>query len=113
MLIAPRLLAATIGPLANVLSLAALVTYWRMDLDDGHGNRLPQLSGAPFRDPRWCYWLNVVSLICGFVGNLFLLFNFTGRVRYILALPATIFFWSVATSIVSVSNTPDFIRWEG
>ena len=66
-----------------------------MELDDGHGKKLPQLDGKPFRDPRWCYWLNVVSLICGFVGNLFLLFNFTGRVRYIISLPATIFLWSV------------------
>lgn len=95
------LIAATLAPLANVLSLAALVTYWRENLDDGHGNRLPELQGVPFRDPRWCYDLNLVSLICGFVGNLFLLFNFTGRIRYIIALPATIIIWYFATGIVS------------
>lgn len=94
------LIAATLAPLANVLSLAALVTYWRENLDDGHGNRLPELQGVPFRDPRWCYDLNLVSLVCGFVGNLFLLFNFTGRIRYIIALPATILIWYVATGIV-------------
>ena len=97
------LIAATLAPLANVLSLAALVTYWREDLDDGQGNKLPELQGLPFRDPRWCYDLNLVSLVCGFVGNLFLLFNFTGRIRYIIALPVTILIWYVATGIVGFS----------
>jgi len=50
---------------------------------------------------RRCYDLNVVSLVAGFVGNLFLLFNFTGRVRYIIALPVTILMWYIATGIVS------------
>ena len=94
------LIAATLAPLANVLSLAALVTYWREDLNDGQGNKLPDFQGLPFRDPRWCYDLNLVSLVCGFVGNLFLLFNFTGRIRYIIALPVTILIWYVATGIV-------------
>ncbi|KAF2430068.1 voltage-gated potassium channel [Tothia fuscella] len=94
------LLAAAIAPLANVLSIAALVTYWRMNVDDGTGKPGPELSGKLYADPHWCYALNVVSLVCGFVGNLFLLFNFTGRVRYILALPATILLWYMATGIL-------------
>jgi len=48
-----------------------------------------------------CYWLNAASLILGFVGNFFLLMNFTQRVRYIIALPMTIFLWYVATGLVS------------
>ncbi|KAF1992468.1 voltage-gated potassium channel [Aulographum hederae CBS 113979] len=95
------LLAATLGPLANVLSIAALVTFWRMDLVDPEGNILPELSGIPFPDPGWCYWLNVCSLILGFVGNVFLLFNFTNRIRYIIALPMTIFLWYIATGILT------------
>src|SRR5262249_42431836 len=95
------LIAATLAPLANVLSLAALVTYWRADLDDGHGNRLTEVKGVPFWDSRLIYDLNLVSLVCGFVGNLFLLFNFTGRIRYIIALPMTILIWYVTTGIVS------------
>jgi potassium channel subfamily K len=94
------LVAAAIAPLANVISIAALVTYWRMDISDGNGGVVGELDGKPFRDPRWAYWLNVASLVCGFVGNIFLLFNFTGRVRYIIALPATIIFWYVATGIL-------------
>lgn len=107
------LLAATIGPLANVLSIAALVTSWRMCLVDipssqdaaacawdGESDLLPQLSGQDFADPRWCYWLNVVSLIVGFIGNFFLLCNFTNRIRYIVALPVTIACWYIATGIL-------------
>lgn len=94
------LLASAIAPLANVVSIAALVTYWRMDISDGSGGVVSELDGRPFKDPRWAYWLNVASLVCGFVGNIFLLFNFTSRVRYIIALPATIIFWYVATFIL-------------
>ncbi|KAF2760520.1 voltage-gated potassium channel [Pseudovirgaria hyperparasitica] len=94
------LLAATLGPLANVLSIGALVTYWRMTVVDGDGNALAELDGIPFPDPRWCYWLNVVSLILGFIGNFFLLMNFTQRIRYIIALPATIILWYIATGIL-------------
>ena len=94
------LIAATLAPLANVLSLAALVTYWREDLEDEQGNRGPELSGRPYPDPHWCFDLNVVSLVAGFVGNIFLLFNFTGRVRYIIALPATIIIWYIASGIL-------------
>lgn len=45
--------------------------------------------------------LNAVSLVCGVVGNIFLLFNFTQSVRYIIALPVTILTWLLATGIVS------------
>jgi hypothetical protein len=104
------LLAATVAPLANVLSIAALVTYWRMDLRDPNdpSTLLVEFSGIPYKDPRWCYWLNVGSLICGFVGNLFLLANFTGRVRYIIALPVTIVLWYIATAIVSLHSSSHF-----
>lgn len=109
------LLAATIGPLANVLSIAALVTPWRMCLVPGVTDRVTAAicswngdtsilvgdqEGVPLNDPRWCYWLNVVSLIMGFVGNLFLLCNFTNRIRYIIALPVTIIMWYMATGIL-------------
>ncbi|KAL1305373.1 hypothetical protein AAFC00_002267 [Neodothiora populina] len=104
------LLAATLGPLANVLSIAALVTYWRMCLIDGVDpatcpsigvdTLLAELYGHTFEDPKWCYDLNVVSLVAGFVGNIFLLFNFTGRVRYMISLPVTILSWYLATGIL-------------
>jgi potassium channel subfamily K, other eukaryote len=47
-----------------------------------------------------CIALNVASLVCGSMGNLFLLFNFTRRVRYIVALPTTITLFYFATGIL-------------
>ena len=93
------LLAATFGPLANVMSIAALITSWRNDYDPDHPGVDALSTGFP--DPHWCIALNAASLVCGFVGNVFLLFNFTRRVRYIVALPATITLWYLATGIVS------------
>lgn len=93
------LLAAALGPFANLSSIAALVTSWRQNnyLD---GEFVSDLFGMPYADPRWCYWLNVVSLICGFLGNIFLLFNFTQKIRYIIALPATIVLWYISSGLL-------------
>ncbi|KAK0365477.1 Potassium channel [Friedmanniomyces endolithicus] len=103
------LLAATIGPLANVLSIAALVTYWRMcnisgaTPDDAAqclgdtSNLVAPLAGQTYQDPHWCIALNAVSLV---MGNFFLLCNFTNRIRYIIALPVTIIMWYIATAIL-------------
>ncbi|PVH99707.1 voltage-gated potassium channel, partial [Periconia macrospinosa] len=93
------MLGATLGPLANISSIAALVTSWRQQVYI-NGEYVSELDGTLFADPRWCYWLNVASLICGFLGNLFLLFNFTQRIRYLIALPATIFFWYLASGML-------------
>ena len=93
------LLAATTGPLANVMSIAALVTSWRNNYDLASPGIDADSTGFP--DPRWCLGLNGASLACGFAGNIFLLFNFTRRVRYIVALPVTIILWYIATGIVS------------
>ncbi|KAI4649229.1 hypothetical protein J4E93_003543 [Alternaria ventricosa] len=90
------LLAATLGPLANVSSIAALVTPWRQQ-NIINGERISDFKGVPFGDPRWCYWINVASLICGFLGNLFLLLNFTQRIRYIIALPVTVVLWYLSS----------------
>lgn len=110
------LVAATTGPLANVMSIAALITPWRATYDPDFIGQDSSATGFP--DPRWCIALNAASLVCGVVGNLFLLFNFTRFVRCkwfsslhqrcsltvfldIVALPMTILFWYLATGIVS------------
>ena len=84
------------------MSIAALVTSWRntYDVDNPDIDALP--VGIP--DPEWCVPLNAASLVCGFLGNIFLLLNFTKLVRYIVALPATIILWYLATGIVSLAN---------
>ncbi|CAK7208518.1 Potassium channel [Sporothrix bragantina] len=95
------LLAATTGPLSNVLSIAALVTPWRVALPDN--GQLPlgiDDNGVGIKDPHWEIILNALSLACGFTGNFFLLLNFTGRVRYIVALPLSIVFWVLSSFIL-------------
>lgn len=92
------LLAATTGPLANVMSIAALVTSWRNNYNPANPGIDEDSIGFP--DPRWCLGLNGASLACGFAGNIFLLFNFTRRIRYIVALPVTIILWYFATGIL-------------
>lgn len=110
------LLAATTGPLANVMSIAALITPWRAKYETGFVGIDTHTIG--YADPRWCIALNSASLVCGFSGNIFLLFNFTRRIRCkslfelssamgpdlsldIVALPMTIILWYFATGIVS------------
>ena len=95
------LIAATSGPLANVMSIAALITSWRNNYDPQNPGQDAYSYKFPIKDPRWCIALNAASLVCGFAGNIFLLFNFTRRVRYIIALPMTIILWYFATGIVS------------
>lgn len=99
------LLAATIGPLANVLSIAALASKWRVALPNN--GQLPEgadNAGVDIADPRWVTILNAISLGVGVLGNLSLLFNFTKRIRYIIALPLTIVAWYIATGIVWVPS---------
>jgi potassium channel subfamily K len=103
------LIAATFAPMANVLSIAALVVSWRNNVvaEVCTGGACVPTTPATgpdasigFADPRWCIALNIASLVCGFVGNLFLLFNFTKRVRYIVALPATIVLFYFSSGIL-------------
>jgi hypothetical protein len=46
------LLAATLGPLANVSSIAALVTSWRQT-NIVAGEPVSDFDGVPFADPKW------------------------------------------------------------
>jgi hypothetical protein len=96
------LIAATFAPMANLISIAALVVPWRNRLTQSQAE-FPltyQATSVGYADPTWCISLNIASLVCGFVGNLFLLFNFTKRVRYIVALPATIVLFYIASGIL-------------
>lgn len=66
--------------------------------------------GCIHADRCRCIALNATSLACGAAGNLFLLFNFTRTVRYIIALPASILLWFVATGIVSDKPWNSFLN---
>ncbi|KAF4165537.1 hypothetical protein CNMCM6936_007781 [Aspergillus lentulus] len=94
------LVAAATGPLANVMSIVALVMPWRshifFDQKDSLGNPLQ----VGFSDPRWCIALNATSLASGLLGNAFLLCNFTRIIRYIIALPASIICWTASMALL-------------
>jgi hypothetical protein len=47
-----------------------------------------------------CYGVNAASLAFGIVGNLFLLLNFTQRIRYVIALPISTILWFIASAFV-------------
>ncbi|KAK4159770.1 hypothetical protein QBC43DRAFT_246780 [Cladorrhinum sp. PSN259] len=98
------LIAATIGPFSNVLSIVSLVSPWRFTLPnngapDGTG-RGSDDAAVGIADPTWELIPNSISIICGFIGHLFLLLNFTRRVRYIVALPLSILFWLISAIIL-------------
>ncbi|KAL4737691.1 hypothetical protein BDV11DRAFT_206602 [Aspergillus similis] len=88
------LVAATTGPVANLMSIIALVCPWRNEVhaDEQSANGMLVEIG--------CIALNATSLACGLVGNLFLLCNFTRIVRYIIALPMSIVLWMSSTAIL-------------
>jgi potassium channel subfamily K len=102
------LVAAATGPLANVMSIVALVMPWRshifFDQKDSLGNPLQ----VGFSDPRWCIALNATSLALGLLGNAFLLCNFTRIIRYIIALPASIICWTASMALVSGLDQLEF-----
>ncbi|CRG86132.1 Outward-rectifier potassium channel TOK1 [Talaromyces islandicus] len=95
------LVAATTAPLANVMSIVALVTSWRNQVFPGLTDNQDRTLQVGIKDPHWCVALNATSLALGVLGNLFLLFNFTRRVRYIIALPASIILWFLATGVLA------------
>lgn len=94
------LIAATFAPMANMLSIAALVVYWRNDVTTPDVVATKYSLSVGVRDPQWALNLNGASLACGFMGNIFLLCNFTQKIRYIIALPVTIVFFYLAAGIL-------------
>ncbi|KAK3687265.1 hypothetical protein B0T22DRAFT_438915 [Podospora appendiculata] len=92
------LIVVTIGPLSHVLSIASLVSPWRITLPNG-GRGLDDL-GVGIADPQWEIISNIISLIFGLAGNVLLLLNFVGRVRYIVALPLATLCWVLSSVIL-------------
>ncbi|GAM39499.1 ion channel [Talaromyces pinophilus] len=95
------LVAATTAPLANLMSVVALVTSWRNEIHPSQLDSQGRTLQTGIKDPDWCLGLNASSLAFGVLGNLFLLFNFTQKMRYIVALPASIGLWFLATGVLA------------
>ncbi|KAJ9405646.1 hypothetical protein DTO045G8_6676 [Paecilomyces variotii] len=94
------LVAAAAGPLANVMSINALVNPLRNHILPNASGSDDPLEQVGIHDPHWCIALNATSLACGVAGNIFLLFTFTRTVRYIVGVPLSIILWLVATGLL-------------
>ncbi|KAJ6261380.1 hypothetical protein Dda_4050 [Drechslerella dactyloides] len=97
------LVAATTGPLANLTSVAALVSPWRANLPTTGDNAYDERYGIPFEDPRWAIGINAAALVFGVVGNFFLMCNYSRRLRYSVAMPVTILCWFISSGLLSAS----------
>ncbi|KAJ5246622.1 hypothetical protein N7468_001605 [Penicillium chermesinum] len=98
------LVAAAAGPLANVMSIVALVMPWRSRIISRSTGPAGNWVQEGYDDPHWSTGMNAASLVCGVVGNIFLLLNFTQAVRYIIALPVTIILWFLAPAILCAAT---------
>ncbi|KAF3931527.1 hypothetical protein ABW19_dt0206675 [Dactylella cylindrospora] len=84
------LMAATLGPVTNVMSICALVIPWS------------ESEGYKISDPAWCLAINAVSLTCGFIANVILLLNLAKRIQSTSLQPFTIVLWYIASFLLIV-----------
>ncbi|WPH01499.1 putative potassium channel isoform 2A [Acrodontium crateriforme] len=80
------LLAGTLGPVANGLSICALVYRWRVFIPP----KGTEDNGIPIEDPNWLVAINAVSLVAALIANASLLLNMARRLSFIVAQPITI-----------------------
>ncbi|KAK6510521.1 Potassium channel [Arthrobotrys conoides] len=92
------LISATLGPLANVTSICALVVPWRVYIPPNSSSPLD--DSYKISDPAWSLALNAVSLACGFAANIILLLNLSRRVRSTHLQPITITLWYLASFLL-------------
>lgn len=83
------LLAATLGPLANMISLVALLDHWRLDNN----------TGLIVTDTTKVKVLNSISLGLGLFGNLSFTLNFSRILLYTLTQITSICCWFLASAL--------------
>ncbi|CAK9441067.1 uncharacterized protein LODBEIA_P49360 [Lodderomyces beijingensis] len=84
------LIAACLGPLANMISIVALIQHWRQD----------KVTGELLPDPRHVMVLNGLSLALGVLGNISLLMNFSRSVKYLITQCISICCWFCASMLL-------------
>lgn len=106
------LIAACLGPMANMISIILLVDHWKFD--SSIQNEVPDSPGV--------LALNILSLILGIFGNISLLLNFFGQISYTITQTVSILCWFFACIILisgilitnhDINITPNFSRSEG
>ncbi|KAF9009137.1 voltage-gated potassium channel [Hymenopellis radicata] len=102
------MIAGTFGPLANLLSVCALVQDWRVYIPPGATETEGEVE---IPDPSWLLALNGLSLASAVIANAFLLLNFAKRVPYRIAAPLTVILWylSAILLLVPICLTPILI----
>lgn len=94
--------AACLAPLGNLISLIGLIQHWRVE----------KATGLSVRDVSYVFGLNVTSFVLGIVGNMSLLMNFSGKMKYLVSQSVSIFCWILAASILLVAiliTNKDFV----
>lgn len=84
------ILAASLGPVSNLNSIAALADPWRVNT----------LNNTRPGDLKWMLALNAISLFLGCVANISLFLNFSGRVNYVHAQLLSICGWYTAWALL-------------
>lgn len=87
------LLSACVGPLSNCISIVALIEHWRQD----------KATQALVSDPPRVVALNSLSLGLGIIGNMSLLMNFSGTVKYLVTQIISIICWCLASVVLMVA----------
>ncbi|RDW29149.1 hypothetical protein B0I71DRAFT_126509 [Yarrowia lipolytica] len=107
------LIAAAIGPLANMCAIAALTEAW-LEYRDGN---IPESDGGTLyntiKDPAWVTALNAVSLAIGVTANMSMLLNFAGRINYTASQVISICgFGSAAIMLLVLTMVTKFVLLE-
>ncbi|ODV83916.1 hypothetical protein CANARDRAFT_29635 [[Candida] arabinofermentans NRRL YB-2248] len=84
------LICGCLGPLANMLSIAAVVCRWKEEKG----------SGDTENDEAWCYAVNSISMFCGIISNISLLLNFRKKLRYNISQVISLSGWLIATILL-------------
>lgn len=87
------LILACLAPLGNLVSLIALIEHWRIE----------KATGVLVSEGSAARVLNILAFVVGIIGNVSLLMNFTGFVRYLITQSVSIFCWIVAASMLLIA----------
>ena len=87
------LIAACLGPLANMISIVALVEHWKVDI----------ITRKNVPDIPKVVVMNAVSLALGLIGNISLLMNFSRSVKYLVSQSVSIIAWLCASALLAAA----------
>ena len=95
------LITACVGPVANMISFIGLIEHWRMIIE----------TGETINDDGYLLALNIMLFFFGLMGNISLLMNFSGRVRYLVTQSVSISCWCTACGLLVVDVAITKVRY--